>query len=230
MRAGTVMIAFGVSLLLLGALADKVAEGREPERETAPVARLVWIDVQGIAADVRFSAQAEVKDLLAPAGLLVSWPPMADADRVVEPGDTQIVILREAPRSLGPRVMGAAPQGAGARTVWVYLASVRAELGLSSNAVAKTQVESARVGRAVGRVIVHELIHTAAPDRPHDAGGLMCAHLDRSALESPTLPVERTLWAVLQAMTVRPPEVVDPPEGTAANSGGAAPAWAVLAR
>ena len=217
MRAGIVVTGFGLSLLALGALADKVVEAHEAVAAPRATLRLVWVDVHGMAADIHQPAAEEVTSLLAPAGLDVQWAASGGAERIVEPGETQVVLLDQAPRILDRRVMGTASAfSGGARTVWVFLRPVRAALGLPSGTRPLGPRESHRMGRAVARVILHELVHAAAPERPHARSGLMAARLTRSDLESLDTAVDTNLHPILRTVAVPPesPRVSAPASAT----------------
>lgn len=49
-----------------------------------------------------------------------------------------------------------------------------------------------RLGRALGRVLAHELVHAVAPDCPHTHGGLMSARLSRRLLLAPGVGFDET--------------------------------------
>ena len=55
-----------------------------------------------------------------------------------------------------------------------------------------------RFGRALGRVLAHELVHAIAPDCPHTGSGLMSARLTRWMLTSPEADFDEIARAYLR--------------------------------
>jgi len=166
---------------------------------------LVWVDVHGAAAPVRAEAMAETASILGAAGLDVEWRTSDGGERAPQADEIQVVLLDSPPGTLGPDVMGSAPPTArGPRAVWVFLSGVRATLGFDpggSRALRPAEIES--LGRAAGRVIVHEIVHVTAPDRPHSEAGLMAPRLGRAVLVQPRLELETALRDVLHTAARR---------------------------
>lgn len=185
MRAAMVVLGFSASLLAAGALADKVVEVRGEGRAAPATLPLVWIDVYGVARGARPAALAEASALLAPVGVHIDWEVSDTGQRTVRDGEVQVVILPSPPPSLGPHIMGAAqPSPEGIRVVWVFASPVRAALGLHPRATeALRPQDTRRLGRALARVMLHEIVHVARPGRPHSHRGLMAPRLSRSMLE-----------------------------------------------
>ena len=205
MRAGIVVAGFSVSLLSVGALADKAVEvcrQRCVSRATLP---LVWIDVHGIAREARSVATAEATALLEPAGIHIEWDLTEARERMAREGEVHVIVLPSPPPSLHPHVMGAAqPTAEGIRVLWVYASAVRAALGLDPRATAALKpTDARRFGRALGRVILHEVVHVAAPHRPHARRGLMAAQLSRSTLEG-GIALEPELVEVFRLAAIGP--------------------------
>jgi hypothetical protein len=204
MRAGIVVLGFALSLTSLGALADK-ALGAKPATPPAPAdkpaVRMVWVDVQGVARTVRAVAFMESRELLASAGIEAKWETSDGRGRTTIPGEFQVVVLAEPIATLGPLVMGAAQSRAdgSSRNVWVFLAGVRAALGLRGPVRGPLAPPDALLlGRAVGRVILHEVVHATAPERPHSLDGLMARCLGRATLARPRLLLEPELRDVFR--------------------------------
>ena len=201
MRAATVVLGFGFSLLSLGALADKAIGVPSASAAKRPMLRLVWVDIRGVGSLIHTEATAETTTILNTAGLDVAWHASDGSQRPVREDEIQVVILDSAGRAMPVDVMGTAYPGArGARTVWVFLAGIRRALGHDPRAHSSLQpAEMMSVGRAVGRVIVHEIVHLTAPDRPHAEAGLMAPRLGRVMLVQPRLQLEPGLRDVLHA-------------------------------
>ena len=86
------------------------------------------------------------------------------------------------------------------RAAWILVPQVRASLGLPAERVAG---EGPILGRALARVMAHELIHLLAPELPHAPAGLMKATLSRDFLRRPATPLlepalARTLRGALE--------------------------------
>jgi hypothetical protein len=157
-----------------------------------PAFRLVWLDSPSAAGVVRTEAMSEAASLLGSAGVDVEWERTDGRQRPLHEGDVQVVVLPSAPASLAPDVMGwTHPHARGARTVWVFLSGVRATLGQHRDGRGSVRSVDARdLGRAVGRVIVHELVHVVFPDRAHSHSGLMAPRVGRRVLLQPGLRLD----------------------------------------
>jgi hypothetical protein len=202
MRAGIVVLGFGISLLALGALADMAIGVPAAEAQTRrPTLRLVWVDVRGVGALIHAEAAGEATTILNSAGLDVVWHSSDGSQRAMRDDEIQVVLLGSNGRAMPADVMGTAYPGArGARTVWVFLSGIRRALGYDPGPRANLRpAELMSVGRAVGRVIVHEIVHLTAPDRPHAEAGLMAPRLGRGMLTKPRLLLEPGLRDVLCA-------------------------------
>lgn len=217
MRAGVLTLGFAFSLLTLGALADVAVVACDAR----PRLRLVWVDVHRIADAARPAAFAEAAALLGTAGIRAAWEQNDGRQREVQPGEVVVVLVAEPPSPIGAEVMGAAqPSHGGMRVVWVYVGSVRQALGLPRSAPGMFRpIEAQRLGRALARVILHEVVHVTDPERPHALRGLMARRLDRSVLENGGLRVEPELHQVFRVAAGAGDTA--PPETTVAASGGA---------
>ena len=218
MRAGTVVLGFGFSLLSLGALADMAIETVPAPK--APALRLVWVDVHRAAEPVRRVAFAETAALLQPIGVEVEWEQSDGRQRAVRDGEVQVVVLPEPAPPLGRHVLGAAQPGAcGVRVVWVFLSAIRTALGLPRRPQEMLRpTEAHRLGRALARVVLHEVVHVAEPARPHGPSGLMAARLDRPFLEGGRLEIETELHPIFRAAADARP--ASSAEALLATSGG----------
>jgi hypothetical protein len=143
-----------------------------------PVLRFLWADVQQRAEAIRPFVVAETEDLVGAAGVDVAWEDGGGVREILR-GEIWIAVL-STPHPGRATVMGSIVPGR--RAVWVFLPAVRSALGLRAEMPRLVAPSDARdIGRAVARVIVHELVHIGAPDHPH-AGGLMESHLRRTVL------------------------------------------------
>jgi hypothetical protein len=153
---------------------------------------LVWVDVLGSARTAFPEAAREIVSLLERMGVRATLRE-GDAHSVSSASELTLVILpRRSPGAgLDQSVMGAThrtPQGV--RAIWVYAAGVGATLGLDLTHGHLSLPERRDFGTALGRVVVHELVHALAPDRPHVKGGLMAGRMGRPLLLSAHLAID----------------------------------------
>jgi hypothetical protein len=158
-------------------------------RASGPGVRLVWIDVLGSASFALPSATGEVAAILGEAGVATAWTLGAPS---TEPAadELAVLILGDAAGGGGDsgHVMGSTQRGGTSRAAWVYLTSVLWALGLQGRSGRSLlAAEQEEVGRALGRVVAHEIVHVLAPELPHRGEGLMAGHLPRALLVCPRL-------------------------------------------
>ena len=211
MRAGTLVLGFCFTLLAMAALADKAVEAARRDETPGGTLRLVWIDREAAAETARAIVLAESARLLAPSGVDVSWTVSDGRQRVAEEGEVHVVVVPAPPRHLRAHVMGAAqPSPHGVRVVWIFASSVRAAIGLPSSVRHVLSPDEAdRYGRALARVVLHEVVHVTAPERPHSHGGLMAARLSRSTLEDASMKIDTGLAAIFRlASAARPAQAL----------------------
>ena len=146
---------------------------------------LVWYDVDGLRPrDVEGMAR-EVESVFREIGVDVELRsgPVGEAPRNPEGIEIPVVLLAAPSGGASPRVMGAVlRRHPPPSPVWIFLDNVRSALGhapgrsgpLSERAEQELDV-------ALGRIIAHEVIHAAAPWRPHTRG-LMGRAIDRAGL------------------------------------------------
>jgi hypothetical protein len=157
--------------------------------------RLVWVDVAGVARAAFPEARREVLSLL---GRMDVRATMREGDvHGTSDGSELIVIVLPGPPPGGrlhDHVMGATQRTPeGVRAMWVYASGVAATLGLEPAPAAFWPPRQRRqFGVALGRVVVHELVHALAPQRPHVGGGLMAERMGRTLLLRSGLPIDAT--------------------------------------
>jgi hypothetical protein len=172
----------GTAFIFLAALCT--AGGERAAAEESPRLRLVWIDVLDLAPFAFPFATREAAAILAEAGVATAWT-LATPSTETGVDELRILLLGEpvARARLSRRVMGCTRRDGNPRATWVYLSTVLWALGLPSQAarglLAREQEE---VGRALGRVVAHEIVHALVPDLPHRQDGLMAGHLTRVLL------------------------------------------------
>jgi hypothetical protein len=168
-------------LVAVGALAIR-AEADEPRR--AGSLSVVWVDVAGTAPWAYPVAAHEVTALLERMDVrgLVE---RGDVHSVVTGSEVIVVLLPHRPPNsrLSEGVMGSTSTSEGSpRALAVFAAEVSRTLGFATESGGWSPVQRRDFAVALGRVIVHELVHTVIPDRPHDRRGLMAASLNRYQL------------------------------------------------
>ena len=161
-------------------LATAGAEERGPQTPR-PRVRLLWTDLAGAASFVFPFASQEAAAILEEAGIAVEWTIAAPA-RVTVEDEVRVLILEEPSRAVMTRAtMGCTRRGS--RTAWVYLSNVLWALGLrDGGGRGLLGREKDDVGRALGRVVAHEIVHILAPDLRHSRHGLMADRLSRTLL------------------------------------------------
>lgn len=140
-------------------------------------ATLVWRDLAGLPSEITAAARGEVERLYAAAGVRVTWSDLGESS----PPALPVIVMDADSRSLRlPReVMGVSRPGGDA--AWIVYGALLRTLGLTKREAHRPR-EVAAVGRALGRVIAHEVVHALARPHAHAKDGLMRARLGRTAL------------------------------------------------
>lgn len=174
------------------------------------------IDLAG-AAGALTHAQASANKLLEPLGARLATRLVAPDALGETPRPRAILLAATAPASASSGLLLAVarpdPQPA---TIWIYLPSVLRAAGLPSVPEALDGRQRRELGIALGRILLHEILHLLSPGRPHAAAGLMAARLDRALLveSSPQLDAGSKellvgaggrLGALVAAAAARPP-------------------------
>jgi hypothetical protein len=162
-------------LLILAPLAlvvPPLASAQHQPRERLLV-RAAEIDFTPLGPLTRSVMRHEVAELLAPASLGLAWrrtPPHAETD----PDELRVVLMRWAGAGTDRGALGSASRGGpAATTVWVYVPTVAAALDLDLEGLATSLDGQRRMGLALARVLVHEVVHALAPQVDHARAGLM---------------------------------------------------------
>lgn len=130
---------------------------------------------------------AEAGALFAPLGIALEWTSAEVARAARE--DVQVILLAEdrSKGRMGTRAMACVQMGArSGPTAWILVPRVRALLGLPPR---RLSGEGPMLGRALARVMAHELVHLLAPSVPHARRGLMNESLGRDFLVRRATPV-----------------------------------------
>jgi hypothetical protein len=154
------------------------------ERECSVETRLQWVDVERLAGFAYPAMAREAEHILAEHGVCAELSRVSPRS-VRANGEIGVILLRSmAGSGAGRHVMGATrSHQPGNATVWVYLEDVASAVGLAGRGLESgSGLDRAVFGRALGRVVAHEIVHTLLPERPHDSAGLMSASLGRHEL------------------------------------------------
>jgi hypothetical protein len=177
---------------LLVAFAMIAATSRGEDRRTL---ELVWLDHHGLFPNfegVRSEADAIFRDL----GLAVRWevgtdPRPSNAGRL----RIQVVLMPSEPSTWGlsPAAMGVVllPDRSQQDSVFLFYRPILRNLGLGTKGDSMLRPSERRdVARALGRVVVHEVIHAVAPNLSHSDEGLMHDALLAGALSKRKIEVD----------------------------------------
>jgi hypothetical protein len=172
-----------------------------PSAAVRPSLSLVWIDPAGVASALGAVARDEAASLLRGMGASVSWR-RQEAGEEARPREVRVILLdRPAGRGARTSVLGATPpRFDGAPFVWIHVPGVRTAIGLppSGPALMPDAAAAHALAVALGRVVVHEVIHAVAPAVPHGKG-LMSATLSRKHLTAASIPVEADVVVAVRA-------------------------------
>ncbi|HSF15916.1 MAG TPA: hypothetical protein VLK65_10230 [Vicinamibacteria bacterium] len=143
--------------------------------------RIHWSDQRGYLRDKLVARgydtmAREVSAILHDAGVEVEWTPL-----IAEPSDGVVVVLTPSDGSrwgLPSGTLGAV-MGRGGPVSCVFVPAVARLLGVRRTRSARDFHE---LGKAIGRVAAHEIVHAITPGFPHTPEGLMVAHLTRGDL------------------------------------------------
>lgn len=145
-----------------------------------------WSDGHGLVpyrADVR----AEVESILKDADIRIQWTDASAKPTLETPFPVVVVMTPSEPAGAGwhlsPSAMGVYLSRAESSAVYVFYHRVARVLGVASERDDMMEPsDRKRLAKALGRVVVHELVHRVAPDLPHADSGVMRGDLSRSDL------------------------------------------------
>jgi hypothetical protein len=204
----------------LAAVATPAAAG-----EPRPKLGLVWVDPVRLAPGAYGVMKAESSCVLAGLGAEVSWTQALDG-AVLGPESMAVIAVPTHHSADGEtrHVMGAArPHPSLPPAVWVYPDEIAWALGLDPRAHSSWGPgERAVFGRALARVVSHEVVHALGVPW-HAARGLMAARLARRALTAPTITVDADTVSVLKRTLAGPMVAGEPAAASRAGAAMAVP-------
>ena len=174
-----------------GPLARPALPGTARPDRSIPSLSLAWVDAAGTAPWAFAPAASELSALLGRLGIRASVR-RVDVHAVTTASELTVILLPQRPAAsrLSPEAMGATSTGSGSpRTCVVFAAEVARTLGLAAPWPTWSTVQRRDFGVALGRVVVHELVHVLIPAQPHVREGLMAAKLSGAQLRGPTPPI-----------------------------------------
>jgi hypothetical protein len=176
----TLAAAAAVALGGTTALAEAVAgPALSDGAARVPAVRVFWTDPEKVLPFSPRHVATELERALGDMGIRLSWSTVTPA-MVSGPSDFRIVLLSTDRHQDGRPLLGVTRPGPPSFS-WLFLGSVRSALGLGP-AATLTGAEVSLLSRALSRMIVHELVHAAAPEHPHSDAGLMSRDVDRGIL------------------------------------------------
>src|SRR5262245_42059308 len=217
-----VLLGVGFAALAVGAEAVTPDEcspfvEKGPEGGSPPALTLVWFDPHGMLPRGFETMAREVQGIFGTLHLDVAWVRCGpDSSFLGDSTELSVVMLpRLAHGRPKDRVMGLVVKGSEPiHSIWVFPSSVRQALGLPRLPGAGSgSSEEQSVGRALGRIVAHEVVHAIAPEEPHASEGLMQASLGRSTLLEGTVGLDpRSARALLVGLARRRQGAGTPPE------------------
>lgn len=176
-----------IASVLVAACAMTVAT--QADEQDAPSLSVVWVDVTATAPWAFPWVAREVAAFLGRMGVrgLVR---RGDVHGMLTKPEVMVVLLPRPPANsrVPERAMGSTyTSGGSAPSTAVFASEVARTLGLTSPPEMWSMTQRRDFGVALGRVVVHELVHTVIPDQPHErrGRGLMAACLSRNELVGP---------------------------------------------
>jgi hypothetical protein len=185
-------------------LAVRVAHG-------APL-RLAWVDPIEAAGRSAVGAREEAARVLSELGITTTWRRAAAGEQARE-GELRVIVLGHGAMSAShASVLGSTPtRFVCSPFVWIHVPGVRAAAGLRPAAVAELR-DRYLLGIALGRVIVHEVLHALVPSVPHGEG-IMKSRLSRLDLTTDPARVTPELVALVRAALAAGPDPARPVTG-----------------
>ncbi len=164
-----------------------------------------WNDGHGLVSH-REEVRTEIDSILEEAGIRVRW---SDGEDGLANGGKPGVVVVLTPSEptgdgwhLSPSAMGVYLSAEESSAVYVFYHRVARVLGVASGMDGMmVPSDRKRLAKALGRVVVHELVHRIAPELPHAESGVMRGDLGRSFLTRRSLPLDDgSRAAVLSAL------------------------------
>lgn len=177
------------ALLLAVLMSSGVAMGNQR------VLEIVWIDAHRLFPDFE-RVRSEVDSIFRDLGVAVRWEVGSDP-RPASAGELriQVVLMPSEPSGWGisPNAMGVVllPQRGRQNSVFPFYRPILRNLGLGGIAGSMLKPRERRdLARAMGRVLVHEVVHAVAPNLSHADRGVMHDALLIGALSNVEIEID----------------------------------------
>ena len=179
---------------------EAAADVTKPQPVTSPSFTLSLFDYAvHLSAEVRRAVDLETDSILGEAGVRVVQVWDAAAPRSTRGYEIRVVLTTREPTDFGQRFDVMAMAYKSQPFVYVFYLNVLGTLGDDpTNPRRRTPEE---IGRAIARVIVHEVIHVLVPEGSHAVAGLMDRNQGKSFLLQPRVFVlAKTAEAIRRAL------------------------------
>ncbi len=144
---------------------------------------LAFFNGAGLSATVESTLKQEAREIFAGAGVRLEWIAPASLTAEGQGYALKVIMLDLEPArwNVSPNAMGAVlGRRSPATAVYLFAPVIRRTLDPSG----RRPLPASWLGRAFGKVLVHELVHALAPDLPHARSGLMAASQHRNTLQA----------------------------------------------
>jgi hypothetical protein len=176
----------------LAAFSGRVAASERPAVRLPVVIVSLADNVDPLALAVMTE---EARAILGAVGAEVTWT--RDEPTQVRPDEVLYVVLLGGTgvgADAGRGVLGATlagPASASSSALWVYYNNVARGVGLRPENISAASHHARRdLGVALGRVVVHEIVHLLVPELEHAPAGLMCSRMGRRVLRYPHVALD----------------------------------------
>jgi hypothetical protein len=177
--------------------------------EPVPTIFATWSDGHHLVA-LREDVRTEIETILGEAGIRVRWSDLGSADDAADGALPVVVVVSPSEPGgagwhLSPSAMAVYLSTPTSSAVYVFYHRVARVLGVASERDGMLlPSDRKRLAKALGRVVVHELVHRVAPHLPHADSGVMRGDLGRSHLTRASLSLDHdSRSAVLAALRER---------------------------
>jgi hypothetical protein len=184
-----------------------MAVAARADEPSAPSLSVVWVDVAGTAPWAFSGATRELAALLGGMDVRVHVR-RGDVHEAWTESELIVVLVPRPPANsrVSAHAMGAISMSGGSpRSLAVFAEAVARTLGLAPAGGGWSVTQRRDFGVALGRVVVHELVHTLVPGQPHERRGLMAASLNRAQLVGAAPPIAPETAAAFRSALVASP-------------------------
>lgn len=192
------------------------AEGIDAGLAAGPAVSLFWFDPQEALPGGHEAMEQEVASIFRAMGVRVTWTRggLGTLYGQAQVPEIPVILLARdpAPTRRNQRVMGLVIRDQEPRrAIWLFLDNVQWTLGQRPGRMGLSKRETVELGRALARVVAHEVVHAIAPEEPHAQAGLMHHSLNRGFLTGQRAPIDpQCASAFLTRLAALLPPMVPP--------------------